>query len=67
MAAQASRNRDVDVLRGVAILMVLLLHFDLTYGISEKGPLVALVGANVASSILRWGNFGVTMFFVVSG
>ncbi len=67
MSAQASRNRDVDVLRGVAILMVLLLHFGETYSIWDKGPVVAVVGANVAWSILGWSNFGVTMFFVVSG
>ena len=51
----------------MAILMVLLLHFGLTYGIWDQGPLVALLGKAWAWSLLGWGNFGVTMFFVVSG
>ena len=47
--------------------MVLLLHFGLTYSIWTKGPIVWLVGPKVAWSVLGWGNYGVTVFFVVSG
>ena len=61
------RNAGIDLVRGVAILMVLLLHFGLTYPIWHRGPLVRLVGPAWARSILDPGNFGVTMFFVVSG
>ena len=60
------RNAVIDDLRGVAILMVLLLHFGLAYGIWDKGPIVWLVGPDIAWSLLGWGNYGVTFFFVVS-
>ena len=65
--AALPRNAGIDTLRGVAILMVLLLHFGETYGIWDRGPLVDIVGQDWASDLLGWGNFGVTMFFVVSG
>ncbi len=55
------------MLRGVAILMVLLLHFGLTYQVWDQGPFAGLVGPAWAFSILGWGNFGVTVFFTVSG
>lgn len=61
------RNAGIDVLRGVAILMVLLLHFSLTYQLWDSGFLESLIGHDWATSMLRWGNFAVTMFFVVSG
>ena len=50
------RNPGIDIVRGVAILAVL--HFGLTYRFWRLVP---------ALGPLRWGNFGVTMFFVVSG
>ncbi len=52
------RNPGIDIVRGVAILAVLLLHFGLTYRFWHIVP---------ALTPVRWGNFGVTMFFVVSG
>lgn len=61
------RNAGIDVLRGVAILMVLLLHFSLTYRLWHSGFLESLIGQDWAFSVLGWGNFAVTMFFVVSG
>ena len=61
------RNAGIDVLRGVAILMVLLLHFSLTYRLWRSGILYNLIGHDWAFSVLGWGNFAVTMFFVVSG
>ena len=54
----SKRNHGIDVVRGAAILAVLLLHFGLTYRFWHIVPALAPV---------RWGNFGVTMFFVVSG
>ena len=57
----------IDVLRGLAILMVLLLHFSLTYRLWHSGLLESLVGHDWAFSLLGWGNFAVTTFFVVSG
>ncbi len=66
-ARLAHRNAGIDTVRGMAILMVLLLHFGETYGIWDRGPLVYLVGKEWAWGLLGWGNFAVTMFFVVSG
>ncbi len=63
----AARNPVIDDLRGTAILMVMLLHFGLTYGVWDRGPLVWLVGPAIAWSLLGWGNYGVTVFFVISG
>lgn len=60
-------NAGIDVLRGTAILMVLLLHFSLTYRLWHSGFLENLIGYDWAFSVLGWGNFAVTMFFVVSG
>ena len=50
------RSRRIDTLRGIAILLVLLHHFSIAY------PLPEFVRA-----VVRNGNFGVTIFFVVSG
>jgi len=61
------RNAGIDILRGVAILMVMLLHFSLTYRLWNSGPLVDLIGHNWTHAIFARGNFAVTMFFVVSG
>lgn len=61
------RNVGIDMLRGVAILMVMLLHFSLTYRLWNSGPLVDLICQNWTHAILARGNFAVTMFFVVSG
>ncbi len=61
------RNAGIDVLRGIAILMVVLLHFSLTYRLWRSGFLKELIGHDWAFSVLGWGNFAVTMFFVVSG
>jgi len=60
------RNAHIDFLRGVAISLVLLLHFALAYGL-QNCPLSRLVGEEALRAVFFNGNFGVTMFFVVSG
>ncbi|MDX5930347.1 acyltransferase family protein [Acidiphilium acidophilum] len=61
------RNAYIDLLRGFAIIMVMLLHFSLTYRPWHYGPLKTVFGKDVVYNVLIWGNFGVTIFFVVSG
>lgn len=61
-----ARNAPVDLLRGAAITLVLLLHYSLTYRLS-RSPLADLIGADAVRAIVNNGNYGVTMFFVVSG
>lgn len=63
--AAPARNAHIDMLRGVAILCVLLLHFSLSYGL-KVSPLSLLPAALVRAFSLH-GNYGVTIFFVVSG
>lgn len=60
------RNASVDILRGAAITLVLLLHFSLTYRLS-RSPLADAIGADAVRAVVNNGNYGVTMFFVVSG
>ncbi len=52
-----ARSPGIDALRGVAILLVLLHHFGFAYRLDDFG-----LGA-----LSRNGNYGVTMFFVISG
>ena len=59
------RNQHIDALRGVAILCVLVLHFTLAYGL-KNSPLGDLLPAWLLRAAYQ-GNFGVTMFFTVSG
>ncbi|MEQ1683427.1 MAG: acyltransferase [Burkholderiaceae bacterium] len=61
-----ARNAPIDLLRGVAILLILLLHYSLSYRLS-KSPLADWVGAGAVRAVVNNGNYGVTMFFVVSG
>ena len=55
--AVAGRNAPIDVLRGVAIGLVLIHHFNIAY------PL----GGGLIHRVARNGNYGVTMFFAISG
>ena len=59
-----TRNHHIDALRGAAILCVLLLHFALAYGL-KNSPLVVLPTWLLKAAYQ--GNYGVTMFFVISG
>ncbi|WP_430392127.1 acyltransferase family protein [Dyella sp. 20L07] len=60
-----SRNPYIDALRGAAIVLVMLLHFGLAYGF--KLPLPTVVPTAWVRAVMVSGNYGVSMFFVVSG
>ena len=60
------RSARVDFLRGVAIFAVLLLHFSLTYNLVDS-PLSRLIPAKWLHAAVINGNYGVTLFFVISG
>ena len=60
------RDARIDLLRGVAILLVMLLHFSLTYRLSQS-PLAAWLSVPVVQALIVNGNYGVTMFFAISG
>jgi peptidoglycan/LPS O-acetylase OafA/YrhL len=60
------RNAHIDFLRGIAVSVVLLLHYALAYGIKNV-PLRELIGQEGLEAVFFNGNFGVTMFFVISG
>jgi peptidoglycan/LPS O-acetylase OafA/YrhL len=64
--AQNLRDYRIDVLRGVSILLVLILHFDLAYNLAI-GPFAAIFSAKFVCAVARNGNYGVTIFFVISG
>jgi len=61
-----TRNGRIDLMRGVAILLVLLHHFDIPYHFG-RSPLGALLGRDLVHAVCRNGNYGVTMFFAISG
>ena len=59
-----TRNSHIDALRGTAILCVLVLHFALAYGL-KNSPL-GVLPAWLLNAAYQ-GNYGVTIFFVISG
>lgn len=61
-----TRSARIDFLRGVAIACVLVLHFTLAFGLVNS-PLGDLLGKGAIQAIALNGNYGVTIFFVISG
>jgi peptidoglycan/LPS O-acetylase OafA/YrhL len=66
VSTSAVRSSRIDFLRGVAIGSVLLLHFSLSYGLVHS-PLALLLRPGWIAAAVNNGNYGVTMFFVISG
>lgn len=60
------RNLYIDMLRGISILLVMLLHYTLSYRLVSS-PLQAWISASTLHAIFYNGNYGVSMFFVISG
>jgi peptidoglycan/LPS O-acetylase OafA/YrhL len=60
------RDYRIDLLRGLSILSVLLLHFNLAYRLL-KSPVGRLLPGPYLVNLVWNGNYGVTVFFVISG
>lgn len=65
-AGSTERDARIDLLRGIAILLVLLLHFSLTYKLTQSA-LAAWLAPQFVRNVIVNGNYGVTMFFAISG
>ena len=64
-AGFAWRVQRIDVLRGLAIGVVLIHHFYLAYGFAAKGA--TGLAARFFHALGRNGNYGVVVFFAISG
>lgn len=61
------RNYKIDILRGISILLVLIHHFNIPYKLHDTFLGILVFGENLSTLVARNGNYGVTMFFVISG
>lgn len=57
----SQRNQKIDFLRGIAILSVLVLHFNLAYHI-EQSALTDIFSVNFINVVGHNGNYGIIMF-----
>ena len=60
------RNKRIDLIRGVSILLVPFHHFNIAYRLDDTA-LARAFGWEAVRAVARNGNYGDTMFFVVSG
>lgn len=67
MIQHVMRNYKIDVLRGISILLVLIHHFNIPYKLHDTFLGVQVFGESLSTLVARNGNYGVTMFFVISG
>ena len=61
------RNYKIDILRGISILLVLIHHFNIPYKLHDTFLGIPIGSESLSTLIARNGNYGVTMFFVISG
>jgi peptidoglycan/LPS O-acetylase OafA/YrhL len=59
-----ARSELVDVMRGIAILLVLIYHFHIAYRL-DQGFFANVLPATMVRDIARNGNYGVTIFFAI--
>jgi peptidoglycan/LPS O-acetylase OafA/YrhL len=63
---RSGRNLYIDMMRGVAIVLVMLLHYCLSYRL-QTSPLRAWFSVDTLRTVFYNGNYGVSIFFVISG
>lgn len=64
---QFNRHHSIDSLRFISICLVLLHHFNIPYKLFDTSINFQILGENITTLFARNGNYGVTMFFVISG
>lgn len=64
---QFNRDYSIDSLRFISIILVLLHHFNIPYKLFDTSINFQIFGENITTLLARNGNYGVTMFFVISG